>query len=120
MDRTKLTATLAGELAVGAILVGLAAPASADDADAQFLHSLSYLSDTGFDVRDYDPGELIAIGHMVCNLFDQGNDSPTVSAAVVGRLNMWNVRHPNYNATWVVKSATAAYCPEHNAKTGRI
>jgi hypothetical protein len=94
--------------------------ASADDADAQFLSSLSYLRDTGFYVQDYDRGELIATGHLVCDLFDQGKDSPTVSGAVVGALNMWRVRNPSYNATWIVKGATAAYCPAHNAATGQI
>ncbi|MFI5508967.1 DUF732 domain-containing protein [Mycobacterium sp. NPDC051804] len=101
-------------------MVVFAAPASAEDADARFLDSLSYLSSTGFDVSDYDRGELIATGHMVCDLFEQGKDSPTVSGAVVGALNMWNGRHPSYNATWIVKGATGAYCPAHNSKTGRI
>ena len=120
MERTKLIVAFTGGLAAGAILVGLAAPASADDADAQFLNSLSYLRDTGFDVQDYDRGELIAIGHLVCDLFDQGKDSPTVSGAVVGALNMSSVRNPGYNSTWIVEGATAAYCPAYNAETGRI
>lgn len=120
MTASRLAASLAGGLAAFAIPVSLAAPASGDNADVQFLHNLSYLSDTGFDASDYSPGELIAIGHLVCDLFDQGNDSPTVSGAVVGKLSMWSVRNPSYNATWVVKAATAAYCPEYNAKTGQI
>ena len=79
-----------------------------------------YPRDTGFYVGDHDRGEVIAVGHLVCDLFDQGKDSPTVSGAVVGTLNMWSVRNPSYNATWIVKAATAAYCPAHNTKTGRI
>ncbi|WP_241178720.1 DUF732 domain-containing protein [Mycobacterium sp. P7213] len=92
----------------------------ADSADSQFLNGLSYLRDTGFDVKDYSRSELIATGHLVCNLFDQGKDSSTVTGAVVGKLNMWDVRNPSYNATWIVKGATSSYCPAHNAKTGPI
>ncbi|OBJ34096.1 hypothetical protein A5631_05255 [Mycolicibacter heraklionensis] len=101
-------------------MIGAAAPAVADSADSQFLSGLSYLTDTGFDVKDYNQAELIATGHLVCNLFDQDKDSPTVTGAVVGKLNMWGVRNPSYNATWIVKGATSAYCPAHNAKTGPI
>jgi hypothetical protein len=59
MNSTNLSAALAIALALGPLAVGLASPASADDADAQFLSSLSYLRDTGFYVQDYDRGELI-------------------------------------------------------------
>lgn len=120
MTALRLVATVVGALAAAALVVGPAAPASAEDADAQFLDSLSYLSSTGFEAGNYDRGELVATGHMVCDLFDQGKDSSTISGAVVGALNMWDVRHASYNATWIVKGATGAYCPTHNSKTGRI
>lgn len=120
MKITRLATTLVGGLTAGAILVGPAAPAIADSADSQFLNALSYLRDTGFNVKDYNRSELIATGHLVCNLFDQGKDSPTVTGAVVGKLNMWGVRNPSYNATWIVKHASAAYCPRHAAETGPI
>jgi len=121
MSTTKLVPALTGGLVAAAILIGAAAaPAVADSADSKFLNALSYLRDTGFDVNDYNRGELIATGHLVCNLFDQGKDSPTVTGAVVGKLNMWGVRNPSYNATWIVQGATSAYCPAHNAKTGPI
>lgn len=120
MRTRRFVTVVAGGLAAGAILVGPATPALADNADSKFLNGLSYLRDTGFDVKDYNRGELIATGHLVCNLFDQGKDSPTVTGAVVGKLNMWGVRNPSYNATWIVKGATSSYCPAHNAKTGPI
>lgn len=120
MTTFRLSAILLGGLTAAALVAGPAAPASADTADSRFLDGLSYLSSTGFDVNDYDRDELIATGHMVCDMFEQGKDSPTVSGAVVGNLNMWGVRNPSYNATWIVKSATAAYCPAYSAKTGRI
>lgn len=116
----RLAATLVGGLVAGAFVIGFAAPASADNADVQFLHSLSHLGDTGFDMSEYEPGRLISVGHMVCDMFDQGEDSPTVSGAVVGALSMWSNSHPEYNATLIVKGATAAYCPAYNSKTGQI
>ncbi|GAT11757.1 DUF732 domain-containing protein [Mycolicibacterium novocastrense] len=120
MTTFKLAAILLGGLTAGAVVAGPAALASADDADSRFLDGLAYLSSTGFDVDDYDRNELIATGHMVCDMFEQGKDSPIVSGAVVGDLNMWGVRNPRYNATWIVKGATAAYCPAYSAETGRI
>jgi hypothetical protein len=75
------------------------------------LDGLSYLRDTGFNSEAYDRSKLVATGRMVCNLFGQGKDSPTATQAVVTALGMSSQRNSEYNATWIVKGPTSAYCP---------
>jgi hypothetical protein len=91
-------------LAGAAAVVGLAAPAQADDSDPKFLTALNNAGIT------YKNGpDAIGIGRQECKVMDQGHSEPDVIKAMTDQ-------NPGLTpdvATKFTRIAETVYCPQH-------
>jgi hypothetical protein len=91
-------------LASVAAVVGLAAPAQADDPDPKFLAALN---NAGIPFKDGP--DAIGIGRQECHVMDQGHSEPDVIKAMTDQ-------NPGLTpdiATKFTRIAETVYCPNH-------
>ncbi len=98
-----------GSMAAGALLFGamlaVAAPASADDADDEYL---SALEAGGISVED--PAAAIAMGRTVCAGLDQGGSFPNIITMLGLSADLSSAE-----AGHVLGVSIIGYCPQHKA-----
>jgi hypothetical protein len=91
-------------LASAAVVVGLAAPAQADDPDPKFLSSLNNAGITYKDGPD-----ATATGRQACQFMDQGHPEADVIKAMADQ----NPGLTPDTATKFTRIAETVYCPQH-------
>jgi len=97
-------------LASAAVMIGIAAPAYADDGDGGDISNdkdfLAELRQVGLTYQD--PDNAVAAAHLVCQLVDDGKSAPEIITELRNR-------NPSFQGTSAAKFtalAAAHYCPQ--------
>jgi hypothetical protein len=103
--RITITPAIAALIAAGAVLIGPASPAHADDADIKYLQDLQA---AGISATNGDGAVLIKAGHQVCAKRLSGEtERQAINDVMTGS------KVDSFTAYQVVAAAELNYCPQY-------